>query len=65
MYYVELIHFLVDSGSGRVTFCSHKSYMKAVNAAFVEIKTPKFVKKVLNLAHFGGDSVMIQTCVSI
>lgn len=35
-------------GSGRVTFCSHKSYMRAVNAAFVEIKTPKFVKKVIS-----------------
>lgn len=33
-------------GSGRVTFSSHKSYMKAVNAAFVEVKTPKFTKKV-------------------
>lgn len=36
----------IFTGSGRVTFCSHKSYMKAVNAAFVEIKNPKFVKKV-------------------
>ncbi|XP_013408606.1 cytoplasmic polyadenylation element-binding protein 1 isoform X2 [Lingula anatina] len=33
-------------GSGRVTFSVHKSYMKAVQAAFVEIKTPKFTKKV-------------------
>ena len=33
-------------GSGRVTFSSKKSYMKAVQAAFVEIKTPKFTKKV-------------------
>ncbi|KAK2150887.1 hypothetical protein LSH36_384g05005, partial [Paralvinella palmiformis] len=33
-------------GSGRVTFSSHKSYMKAVNAAFVEVKTPKFTKKI-------------------
>ncbi|XP_078448791.1 cytoplasmic polyadenylation element-binding protein 1-like isoform X2 [Lampetra planeri] len=32
-------------GSGRVTFNNHKSYMKAVNAAFIEIKTPKFTKK--------------------
>jgi cytoplasmic polyadenylation element-binding protein len=32
-------------GSGRVTFNNHKSYMKAVSAAFVEIKT-KFKKKV-------------------
>ena len=41
-----MIHFSDLLGSGRVTFCSHKSYMKAVNAAFVEIKNPKFVKKV-------------------
>jgi len=34
------------SGSGRVTFSSYKSYVKAVSAAFVEIKTAKFTKKV-------------------
>uniref|UniRef100_A0A668A9W8 Cytoplasmic polyadenylation element binding protein 1a n=1 Tax=Myripristis murdjan TaxID=586833 RepID=A0A668A9W8_9TELE len=33
-------------GSGRVTFNNHRSYLKAVCAAFVEIKTPKFTKKV-------------------
>jgi cytoplasmic polyadenylation element-binding protein len=33
-------------GSGRVTFNNQKSYFKAVTAAFVEIKTPKFNKKV-------------------
>jgi len=33
-------------GSGRVTFNNTKSYMKAVSAAFIEIKTLKFVKKV-------------------
>ncbi|XP_071824960.1 uncharacterized protein [Apostichopus japonicus] len=33
-------------GSGRVTFSNTHSYMKAVNTAFIEVKTPKFVKKV-------------------
>ena len=33
-------------GSGRVTFGNQKSFMKAVRAGFVEIKTPKFSKKV-------------------
>ncbi|XP_046856857.1 cytoplasmic polyadenylation element-binding protein 1-like [Xenia sp. Carnegie-2017] len=33
-------------GSGRVTFNNHKSYMKAVCAGFIELKTPKFTKKV-------------------
>ncbi len=33
-------------GSGRVTFDNPRSYMKAVSAAFIEIKTPKFTKKV-------------------
>ncbi|KAK3577374.1 hypothetical protein CHS0354_008471 [Potamilus streckersoni] len=33
-------------GSGRVTFSSKRSYMRAVQAAFVEIKTPKFTKKI-------------------
>ena len=33
-------------GSGRVTFGDTYSYMKAVAAAFVEIKCQKFCKKV-------------------
>ncbi|XP_069988421.1 cytoplasmic polyadenylation element-binding protein-like isoform X1 [Penaeus vannamei] len=33
-------------GSGRVTFNNVQSYRKAVRAAFIEIKTPKFTKKV-------------------
>jgi cytoplasmic polyadenylation element-binding protein len=33
-------------GSGRVTFNNSRSYMKAVSAAFIEIKTTKFTKKV-------------------
>jgi len=33
-------------GSARVTFNNHKSYMRAVAAAFIEIKTTKFIKKV-------------------
>lgn len=33
-------------GSGRVTFDSFKSYVKAVRAEFVDIKTEKFTKKV-------------------
>ncbi|CAH1987438.1 unnamed protein product [Acanthoscelides obtectus] len=33
-------------GSGRVTFNNPHSYMKAVAAAFIEIKTAKFTKKV-------------------
>ena len=33
-------------GSGRVTFSNTKSYMKAVAAAFIEIKTNRFTKKI-------------------
>jgi cytoplasmic polyadenylation element-binding protein len=33
-------------GSGRVTFNNMRSYMRAVSAAFIEIKTSKFTKKV-------------------
>jgi len=33
-------------GSARVTFNNHKSYMKAVSAEFIEIRTSKFTKKV-------------------
>ena len=36
-------------GSGRVTFNNIQSYRKAVRAAFIEIKTPKFTKKVIIL----------------
>jgi len=43
-------------GSGRVTFSSRKSYMKAVQAAFVEIKTPKFTKK-LQVDPYLGDAI--------
>ena len=42
------------AGSGRVTFSSHKSFMKAVNAACVEIKTPKFTKKVRKPLYMRG-----------
>lgn len=33
-------------GSGRVTFNNNRSYMRAVTAAFIEIKASKFTKKV-------------------
>ncbi|CAI4230187.1 unnamed protein product [Auanema sp. JU1783] len=33
-------------GSGRVTFRSHSSYFRAIESAFLEIKTSKFGKKV-------------------
>lgn len=41
--------FVFCTGSGRVTFNNQRSYLKAVCAAFVEIKTPKFTKKVKTL----------------
>ena len=33
-------------GSGRVTFISQRSYMKAVSAAFIEVKSSQFCKKI-------------------
>lgn len=33
-------------GSGRITFNNQKSFLEAVRSGFVEIETPKFVKKV-------------------
>ncbi|KAF7261089.1 hypothetical protein EG68_01611 [Paragonimus skrjabini miyazakii] len=33
-------------GSGRVAFSSHKSYMRAVTANFVDVRTPKFIKTI-------------------
>ncbi|XP_029984304.1 cytoplasmic polyadenylation element-binding protein 1 isoform X1 [Sphaeramia orbicularis] len=48
-------------GSGRVTFNNQHSYLKAVCAAFVEIKTPKFTKKV-QIDPYLEDS-MCQVCL--
>ena len=43
---VDTDKFKYPIGSGRVTFNNVKSYMKAVSAAFIEIRTNKFSKKV-------------------
>jgi len=43
---IDTDRFKYPIGSGRVTFSNTKSYMKAVAAAFIEIKTVKFTKKV-------------------
>ena len=39
-------YFLFIIGSGRVTFNNTRSFMKAVQASFIEIRSPKFNKKV-------------------
>lgn len=44
--YAHCLYKTFLAGSGRVTFNNQRSYLKAVCAAFVEIKTPKFTKKV-------------------
>ncbi|XP_051975247.1 cytoplasmic polyadenylation element-binding protein 1-like isoform X2 [Xyrauchen texanus] len=49
-------------GSGRVTFRSQRSYLKAVTGAFVQIKTCKFTKKV-QIDPYLADSVC-QICNS-
>uniref|UniRef100_A0A1B6JV04 RRM domain-containing protein n=1 Tax=Homalodisca liturata TaxID=320908 RepID=A0A1B6JV04_9HEMI len=43
---IDTDKFKYPIGSARVTFNNWQSYMKAVTAAFVEIKTSKFTKKV-------------------
>ena len=43
---IDTDRFKYPIGSGRVTFNNAVSYMKAVSAAFIEIKTQKFTKKV-------------------
>lgn len=50
---------LVATGSGRVTFSNKKSYMRAVQAAFIEIKTPKFTKKVRDLRIIPNDVAVV------
>lgn len=54
------------AGSGRVTFNNQRSYLKAVTAAFVEIKTTKFTKKVSGAggAAQGGVCMMVGTAGS-
>ena len=44
---VDTDKFKYPIGSGRVTFGNQQSFMKAVKAGFVEVKTPKFTKKVI------------------
>ena len=51
-------------GSGRVTFGNQKSFMKAVKAGFVEIKTPKFSKKVRRGAYVLCAKVTCSSVVS-
>ena len=41
-----------------MTFSNKKSYMRAVQAAFIEIKTPKFTKKVRDLRIIPTDVVV-------
>lgn len=43
---IDADRFKYPIGSGRVTFGNQRSFMKAVRAGYVEIKTPKFSKKV-------------------
>jgi len=43
---IDTDKFKYPIGSGRVTFNNQKSYMKAVQAAFVDIKASKFTKKI-------------------
>ena len=42
------LKFFDTLGSGRITFNNQKSFLEAVRSGFVEIETPKFVKKVLS-----------------
>lgn len=44
---IDTDKFKYPIGSARVTFSNTRSYMKAVAAAFIEIKTAKFCKKVI------------------
>ena len=55
---IDADRFKYPIGSGRVTFGNQRSFMKAVRAGYVEIKTPKFSKKVSNEsdARFDGIS---------
>ena len=43
---IDTDRFKYPIGSGRVTFGNQRSFMKAVKAGFVDIKTTKFTKKV-------------------
>lgn len=61
---VMLVVWLLP-GSGRVTFNNQRSYLKAVTAAFVEIKTTKFTKKVRSWREGLWGSPGSWTCVCV
>lgn len=46
MFLSSQVLYCVSVGSGRVTFGNPKSFLKAVQSGFMEIKTSKFTKKV-------------------
>lgn len=48
---IDTDKFKYPIGSGRITFSSYQSYTKAVAASFIEVKTPKFCKKVIFLIY--------------
>lgn len=54
---IDTDKFKYPIGSGRVTFSNPRSYMKAVAASFIEIKTSKFTKKVQIDPYLQDDSL--------
>uniref|UniRef100_UPI0035900408 cytoplasmic polyadenylation element-binding protein 1-B-like n=1 Tax=Myxine glutinosa TaxID=7769 RepID=UPI0035900408 len=52
---------LYPIGSGRAMFGNRMSYMKAVEAEFVQITTPKFIRKIQIDPYLEG-KVLCQTC---
>lgn len=60
-------------GSGRVTFNNQRSYMKAVSAAFIEVKSPQFRKKIqvdpyvepsqCSTCHIQNGHIFCRTCL--
>lgn len=46
IFHIGFFLIINIKGSGRVAFRTEQSYMAAVQANFVEVKTPKFVKTI-------------------
>lgn len=60
----EAFFIFSTPGSGRVTFSNHRSFMKAVQAGFIEIRTPKFTKKVFLIIWAIASSRILHSAIS-
>ena len=54
---IDTDEYNYPTGSGSVTFSSMKSYIKAITANYVEVKTSTFGPKLIEIQHFMEDKI--------